>query len=313
MKIKPRRSGRKGWAVPTISDTSCRTDPLTPVLRLIPPHPTPPAVLVLTVLKAERGPGAGTVMWRRAPLSRQRCDLAKPPRQPTWLHAHFCTGSKDSFCSPPASRASLPVRSRLVRVAVAAPSGSAPVAPQPPGPSAVAARGAHRGAATSPGQEFAWGRDGDAAGTEGGVAARSKEPPRGARTSPRAPRGPLGRARRGEISGPLTSLADRCSPAARTRARAHAAPREVPARLDRACAAARAPAPGTGEAGRERAPEPGGSTRAASHRHDAATARPSAAPASLDAAGRAAGRRPRASTEEARSRAPRPLEDGGGE
>jgi hypothetical protein len=35
------------------------------------------------------------------------------------------------------------------------------------------------------------------AGTEGGVAARSKEPPRGARTSPRAPRGPLGRAKGG--------------------------------------------------------------------------------------------------------------------
>lgn len=229
-----------------------------------------------------------------------------------WLHAHFCTGSKDSFCSPPASRASLSLRSGLVRVAVAAPSGSAPVAPQPPGPSAVAARGAHRGAATSPGQEFAWGRDGDAAGTEGGVAARSKKPPRGARTSPRAPRGPLGEGEEGRDIG-ATDLAHRpVLTAARTRARAHAAPREVPARLDRACAAARAPAPGTGEAGRERAPEPGGSTRAASHRHDAATARPSAAPASLDAAGRAAGRRPRASTEEARSRAPRPLEDGGG-
>lgn len=68
-------------------------------------------------------------MWRRAPHPRQRCDLAKPPRQPTWLHAHFCTGSKDSYRSPPASRASLPVRPGLVWVAVAAPSGSALVAP----------------------------------------------------------------------------------------------------------------------------------------------------------------------------------------
>lgn len=104
----------------------------------------------------------------------------------------------------------------------------------------------------------------------------------------------------GETSGPLTKLAEPCSPAARTRARAPAAPREVPARLDGACAAARAP-------------EPSGSGRAASKRHDAATAQRSAAPARPDAADRAAGHWPRAPTEEARSRAPRPLEDGGGE
>lgn len=46
-----------------------------------------------------------------------------------------------------------------------------------------------------------------APGTEGGVAARSKEPPRRARTSPRAPRGPLGRARGRDIGA--TDLARR--------------------------------------------------------------------------------------------------------
>lgn len=76
-------------------------------------------LLVLTVLKAERESGAGTATWRRAPHPRRRCELPKPPRKPTWLHAHFCLSSKDSHRSPRVSRASLPVRPGLVRVAVA--------------------------------------------------------------------------------------------------------------------------------------------------------------------------------------------------
>lgn len=75
--------------------------------------------------------------------------LAKPRRKPTRLHAHLCLSSKDSRRSPRDSRASLPASPGLVQVAVAAPSGSATVAPQPPRPSAVVARGR-----TAPGGNF---------------------------------------------------------------------------------------------------------------------------------------------------------------
>lgn len=70
--------------------------------------------------------------------------LAKPHRKPTWLHAHLCLGSKDSRRSP-----QLRASPGLVQVAVAAPSGSAAVAPQPPRPSAAVARGR-----TAPGGNF---------------------------------------------------------------------------------------------------------------------------------------------------------------
>lgn len=140
-----------------------------------PPHPLSwdcglCGLLVLTVLKAERELEAGSSVWR-VPPPWQLCDFATPPRKPTWLHAHLCLGSKDSCRSE---------RPELVPLPVAAPSGSDTVAPQPPRPSAVAARGR-----TAPGGSFP--RTGiclgprrrQRRGTEGGEAARSKEPPAG--------------------------------------------------------------------------------------------------------------------------------------
>ncbi|MEJ1269577.1 serine palmitoyltransferase long chain base subunit 2 [Cricetulus griseus] len=79
----------------------------------------------------------------------RRRRVAKPPCKPTWLHAHLCLGSKDSRRSPQDSRGSLPARPELVQVAVVAPSGSATVAPEPPRPSSVTARGR-----TAPGGNF---------------------------------------------------------------------------------------------------------------------------------------------------------------
>lgn len=231
-------------------------------------------------------------------VSRPR-HLAKPRRKPTWLHSHLCLASKDSRRSY--SRASLPASPGLVQVAVAAPSGSATVAPQPPRPSAVVARGRTAPGGNFPGTGIRLGpRRRQWRGLRAGRPPDQRSRPRGPDESP-VPRGPWSWA--GGTRGPLTSLADPGSPAARPRARARSRRSWLGPRAARA-----GPAPL-----RERAPESGGSRRAAARRDDAATARASAASARRDAAGCAAGHRPRATPEEAGSRAPRPLEDAGGE
>lgn len=187
-------------------------------------------------------------------------------------------------------------------MAVAAPSGSAAVAPQPPRPSAAVARGRTAPGGNFPGTGIRLGpRRRQRRGLRAGRPPDQRSRPRGPDESPSA-EGPLEEGG-GKTPGPLTSLADPGSPAARPRARARSRRSWLGPRAARA-----GPAPL-----RERAPETGGSRRAAARTGDAATARASAAPARPDAAGCAAGHRPRATTEEAGSRAPRPLEDAGGE
>lgn len=295
---------------------------LRPLNSALPHHTTPHplfwdcglcGLLVLTVLKAERGPGAEIAMWPRAPRPRQRWKLAKPPSQ-TYLAARTVLPKFQRLPPLAAGQSRVPARETRAssggcRRAVGERScGAAASSPLSSGRAGRTSRGGN-----FPGTGIRLGprrrqRRGLRAGWPPDQRSRPAEP-----GPVRERRGAPWGGRGGETSGPLTSLADRCSPAARTGARAPAAPREVPARLDGACAAARTPARRRRRGGRERASEPGGSGRAASQRHDAATGRPSAAPARLDAAGRAAGHWPRVPTEEARSRAPRPLEDGGGE
>lgn len=120
-------------------------------------------------------------------VSRPR-HLAKPRRKPTWLHSHLCLASKDSRRSY--SRASLPASPGLVQVAVAAPSGSATVAPQPPRPSAVVVRGRTAPGGNFPGTGIRLGpRRRQWRGLRAGRPPDQRSRPRGPDESP-VPRGP---------------------------------------------------------------------------------------------------------------------------
>lgn len=146
---------------------------------------------------SERELRSGTAAPR---VSRPR-RLAKPRRKLTWLHAHLCLSYKDSRRSPRDSRASLPASPGLVQVAVAAPSGSATVAPQPPRPSAVVARGRTAPGGNFPGTGIRLGpRRRQWRGLRAGRPPDQRSRPRGPDDSPSA-EGPLELGRGGEHQG----------------------------------------------------------------------------------------------------------------